>query len=55
MNIHTEKLRLAGAAPVAWAPWLLALAALLWAAVMAVWGVRLSAWYGRVRADGKPG
>ena len=48
-------LRLAGAAPLAWAPWLLALAALLWAAVMAVWGVRLSAWYGRVRADGKPG
>ncbi len=30
-------------------------AALLWAAVVAVWGVRLGSWYGRVRPDGRPG
>lgn len=48
-------LRLAGAAPLAWAPWLLALAALLWAAIMLVWGARLGGWYGRLRTDGKPG
>lgn len=35
--------------------WLLMMAALLWAGVMAVWGVRLLGWYGRQRADGRPG
>ena len=35
--------------------WLLVLAALLWAGVMGVWALRLSGWYGRVRADGRPG
>jgi uncharacterized protein involved in response to NO len=35
--------------------WLLILAALLWAGVMGVWALRLSGWYGRVRADGRPG
>lgn len=39
---------------VAWA-WLLPTAALLWAGTMAVWGVRLGGWYGRLRADGRPG
>ena len=48
-------LRLAGAAPLAVAPWLLAFAALLWLVIMAVWGLRLAAWYGTLRADGKPG
>lgn len=41
----------AQAAPVA----LLALAALLWAAVVVVWGARMMGWYGRERADGRPG
>lgn len=35
--------------------WLIMMAALLWAGVMAVWGVRLLGWYGRQRADGRPG
>jgi uncharacterized protein involved in response to NO len=39
---------------VAWA-WMLPAAACLWALTMGVWGVRLSGWYGRVRADGRPG
>lgn len=30
-------------------------AALLWAVVMALWGTRLLGWYGRARADGRPG
>ncbi|CAN7510029.1 NnrS family protein [Acidovorax sp. LjRoot117] len=51
-------LRIAAAMPgafgVAWA-WLLPVAAVLWAATMGVWGVRLSGWYGRLRADGRPG
>ena len=48
-------LRIAGAAQSAQAGGLLLLAALLWAGVMAVWGVRLGVWYGRRRADGRPG
>lgn len=35
--------------------WLLMTAALLWAGVMAAWGARLLGWYGRQRADGRPG
>lgn len=48
-------LRIAGAAQTALAGWLLLAAAFLWAAVMAVWGLRLSGWYGRLRADGRLG
>ncbi|MDO8717614.1 MAG: NnrS family protein [Polaromonas sp.] len=48
-------LRIAAAAPSALGAWLLLLAALLWASVMAVWGVRLAGWYGRLRADGRAG
>jgi uncharacterized protein involved in response to NO len=48
-------LRIAAAAPSALGTWLLLLAALLWASVMAVWGVRLGGWYGRLRADGRAG
>ena len=48
-------LRLAAAAQAALAPWLLLPAALLWAGVMAVWGLRQAGWYGRLRADGRPG
>lgn len=35
--------------------WLVMAAALLWASVMAVWGLRLLGWYGRLRVDGRPG
>lgn len=48
-------LRIAAAAPSALGVWLLLLAALIWAGVMAVWGVRLAGWYGRLRADGRTG
>ncbi len=47
-------LRVAAAAQSALGSRLLLPAALLWASVMAVWGVRLGAWYGRLRADGRP-
>ena len=47
-------LRIAGA--VQGAPnGMIALAAVLWSAVMALWGVRYGSWYGRLRIDGKPG
>lgn len=48
-------LRIAAAAQTALAAWLLLAAALLWAGVMGVWGVRLGNWYGRLRADARPG
>jgi uncharacterized protein involved in response to NO len=48
-------LRIAGAAQTVLAGWLLLAAALLWAGVMAVWGLRLGGWYGRLRADGRLG
>jgi uncharacterized protein involved in response to NO len=48
-------LRLAAAAQAALAVWLLLPAALLWAGVMALWGLRQANWYGRLRADGRPG
>lgn len=47
-------LRIAGsvqAAPLT----LMWLAALLWAAVVTVWGLRMAGWYGRPRSDGRPG
>jgi uncharacterized protein involved in response to NO len=34
---------------------LLLSAALVWAAVMAAWGIRYGNWYGRARTDGRPG
>lgn len=46
-------LRLAAAALPAAAPWLLALAAGLWAATLLGWGLRLANWLGRRRADGR--
>lgn len=48
-------LRIVAAAPTAWASWLLLAAALLWAGVTGVWGLRLGSWYGRLRTDGRPG
>ncbi len=51
-------LRIAAAVPgiagLPW-PWLLPLAAGLWAATMGAWGLRLGRWYGCLRADGRPG
>jgi uncharacterized protein involved in response to NO len=47
--------RLGAAAQSGFAAWLLLAAALLWAGVVAVWGARLGNWYGRLRADGRPG
>lgn len=41
--------------PVGALPWLLLLAAGLWAGTMGAWGVRLGRWYGCLRADGRPG
>lgn len=35
--------------------WLTLLAALGWATVVTIWGLRYSNWYGRPRIDGKPG
>ncbi|MHB1199633.1 MAG: NnrS family protein [Polaromonas sp.] len=48
-------LRIAAAAQSPLTAWLVLAAALLWAGVMAVWGVRLGGWHGRLRADGRPG
>jgi uncharacterized protein involved in response to NO len=47
-------LRIAAALPQAPASFLL-LAAWIWAAVALVWGLRLMGWFGRLRADGRPG
>ncbi|WP_353233837.1 NnrS family protein [Diaphorobacter ruginosibacter] len=35
--------------------WLLSGAALLWVVIVAIWGGRLCSWYGKPRADGRPG
>ena len=48
-------LRIGAAAQSALAGWLLLPAALLWVGIMVLWGTRLASWYGRVRADGRPG
>lgn len=48
-------LRIAAAVP-AWSTQsLLTATALLWTAVMLTWGTRYGSWYGRLRADGRPG
>jgi len=48
-------LRITAAAQSGWASWLLLPTALLWTGTMAVWGVRLGNWYGRLRPDGRAG
>jgi uncharacterized protein involved in response to NO len=48
-------LRMAASVPGRLSTVLLLGAALLWAAVVAVWGLRLGSWYGRLRPDGRPG
>lgn len=51
----TAVLRIAATVPAAPVQDLLVGAAVLWAAVMLVWGLRYGSWYGRARADGQPG
>jgi uncharacterized protein involved in response to NO len=48
-------LRIGAAMPQAPATLLAAAAAGLWAVVMSLWGLRYGSWYGRARADGRPG
>jgi len=48
-------LRIAGAAQSSHAQAVLGVTATLWAAIMLTWGTRLANWYGRPRADGRPG
>ncbi|MDD2713746.1 MAG: NnrS family protein [Simplicispira sp.] len=48
-------LRIAAAWPSALSTALLLVVALLWLALVGAWGLRLGPWYGRVRADGRPG
>jgi len=48
-------LRITASAQSGWASWLLLPTALLWAGTMAVWGVRLGNWYGRLRPDRRAG
>jgi uncharacterized protein involved in response to NO len=45
-------LRISAALPTTFGHWLVLGAALLWLAIMAVWGFRLMGWFGRLRADG---
>ena len=47
--------RLLAVWPSALSQGLLLLAALLWAGLMGVWAMRLGTWYGRLRADARPG
>jgi uncharacterized protein involved in response to NO len=48
-------LRVAASVPAWPVQALLTGAALVWAAVMLVWGCRYGSWYGRARTDGRPG
>lgn len=48
-------LRIVATLPLAAGQDLLAAAAVTWAGVMLVWGSRYGSWYGRARADGRPG
>jgi len=48
-------LRIAAAVPALPGQGLLASAAVLWAGLMLVWGIRYGSWYGRSREDGRPG
>ncbi len=47
--------RVAAAMPLDGGRWLLVAAAVLWAVPVAAWALRLGDWYGRKRADGRPG
>lgn len=51
----TAVVRVVAALPISAMATLLTLAALSWLAIMAVWGLRLLGWWGRVRVDGNPG
>lgn len=51
----TTLLRICAAVPAWPGQTLLTATALLWSAVMLTWGIRCGSWYGRPRADGRPG
>jgi uncharacterized protein involved in response to NO len=51
----TAVLRIAATVPAAPVQDLLVAAASVWTAVMLAWGLRYGSWYGRARADGRPG
>jgi uncharacterized protein involved in response to NO len=51
----TALLRVVAAAQSTLASWLLLPTALIWAATLSLWGLRMGNWYGRVRADGRSG
>ena len=51
----TTVLRIGAAVSGGLSHWLLLPAALLWCAVVSVWGVRLGSWFGRLRVDGRAG
>jgi uncharacterized protein involved in response to NO len=51
----TAVLRITASAQSVLASWLLLPTALIWVATLSLWGVRMGNWYGRVRADGRPG
>lgn len=51
----TAVVRVVAALPIAASSSLLAVAGVLWLFVVAVWGLRLLGWWGRVRIDGHPG
>ncbi|HSV34862.1 MAG TPA: NnrS family protein [Ramlibacter sp.] len=51
----TTLLRIAASVPAWNAAGLAAAAAVVWAGVMLTWGMRYGSWYGRRRADGRPG
>lgn len=48
-------LRIGAAMQSAGTPWLLLAASLIWLGIMGIWGIRLTGWYGRLRADGAAG
>jgi uncharacterized protein involved in response to NO len=48
-------LRVLAAAPTGISSILILAAAVLWAGLLAAWSLRYGAWYGRMRADGRPG
>lgn len=51
----TVVVRVVAALPISATATLLTLAAVLWLAIMGIWGLRLLGWWGRVRIDGNPG
>ena len=55
LTMSATLLRIAATVPGWPAQPLLTATALLWAGIMLIWGLRYGSWYGRTRADGRPG